>query len=173
MSIKQIYQKLLNSGFITEQLIITCFCIKHELNVNLNQDHVVWLSLNGFLTRVNNKLCLTTGFYDNENIEQFETPVITDEEVQEFRSLFKGIRVGSMGSKDAVKSNLINFLVMYPNYSFKDIVLKTELHLNTQDIKFIPNADNFILKIKDGKQTSRLALVMEEETNNTIFNIIN
>lgn len=80
-----------------------------------------------------------------------------------YRKLFKGIRIGSMGNKETCHSNMIRWLVNNNEYIFDDVLLAVNYYIQNTDRQYISKADNFIYAddIK-GKEFSRLTMVLED-----------
>lgn len=83
--------------------------------------------------------------------------------VDQYRALFKGIRVRSMGDRSTVEDNLVRWLSLHPNYTLGDIIHIVSEYLSKADRTYIPNADNFIFSVdRNGKEISTLSAVVEE-----------
>ncbi len=82
--------------------------------------------------------------------------------IDEFRVLFRGIRVRSMGDRKTVEENMIRWLTLNPDISFDDVINITAEYLSNADRTYIPSADNFIFSIKNGKEVSTLSAIVEE-----------
>lgn len=167
---KQLNQNLKNifreSGFIVDQLILTCLIIRHDLNLQINTDHLVWLSSKGHLTKRQGKLVLLIPIYQDDLSEQENlSNGISDIDVDKFRKLFKGIRLGSMGNKNTVKEYLERFVIEY-NISMEQILDTVENYIGMSDQRYIHNADNFIYCFKNNKEVSPLAMLLEEGEQN-------
>lgn len=90
-------------------------------------------------------------------------PVISDDFVTTYRSLFKGLKSGSMGYAKAVKIKLNRF--MLENEVTEEEILKaTRAYLNSlENYRYLQQADYFIFK-KDaaGAESSKLAAFIDE-----------
>ena len=92
-----------------------------------------------------------------------------DEFIEEYRSLWKGLKVGSMGSPNACKEKMLRWMGENPNYSKEDILKAAKIYINSlNNYQYLQAAHYFIYK-KDGKEEdSRLsAFVEEKEVDNT------
>lgn len=85
-----------------------------------------------------------------------------DRRVDEYRSLFKGIRAGSIGTKNNIKMLLQSWFNNNKEYDFNDVLSATRFYIETEDPKYVSNADNFISTIKNGKHISKLLMVLED-----------
>lgn len=88
--------------------------------------------------------------------------------IDEYRELFKGKKIGSMGSRSACIVKMDRFLSQYP-YTKAVVISATERYINSQreqGYKFLQRADYFIFKNEDmdGSKIlgSRLATFCEE-----------
>ena len=92
-----------------------------------------------------------------------------DEFIEEYRSLWKGLKVGSMGSPMACKEKMLRWMGENPNYSKEDILKAARIYINSlNNYQYLQAAHYFIYK-KDGKEEdSRLsAFIEEKEVDNT------
>ena len=161
-------QRLSNSGFNTESLILTLLQIYHNINTTLNLDHLMYLDKAGLVCRdKTGKVVLTFSIYQDEEEPQVvsRSDMLTDvmEKYQEYRQLFKGIRTGGMGDKQTVIDNLIRFC-RDENQPMEHIIRVTREYLERTDYPF--NADNFIYSQKNGKEVSPLRTAIEEQEEN-------
>ena len=108
----------------------------------------------------------------NEN-EEKEESTETEPIYEQFRKLFKGIKVGSMGDPTAVRDKFLRFQRQYPQYDAETILEKTKQYINhknqNNDARFIPQADYFIFKqdnVKGGSEKSTLLSIIEEDFSN-------
>lgn len=115
-----------------------------------------------------NKIINLTGLYEGEIVDIPETDMSIETEIKdridEYRQLFKGIRPGSIGDKQAVIRAMTQFCIQN-GVSF-DIVLEAvkQYKDSVDGTRFVLNADNFISKIdKDGNEVSMLKLIIEEQ----------
>lgn len=92
-----------------------------------------------------------------------------DEFIEEYRSLWKGLKVGSMGSPMACKEKMLRWMGENPNYTKEDILKAAKIYINSlNNYQYLQAAHYFIYK-KDGKEEdSRLsAFIEEKEVDNT------
>jgi hypothetical protein len=92
-----------------------------------------------------------------------------DEFIEEYRNLWKGLKVGSMGSPNACKEKMERWMKENPNYSKEDILKAAKIYINSlNNYQYLQAAHYFIYK-KDGKEEdSRLsAFIEEKEVDNT------
>ena len=92
-----------------------------------------------------------------------------DEFIEEYRNLWKGLKVGSMGSPMACKEKMLRWMGENPNYTKEDILKAARIYINSlNNYQYLQAAHYFIYK-KDGKEEdSRLsAFVEEKEVDNT------
>lgn len=92
-----------------------------------------------------------------------------DEFIEEYRNLWKGLKVGSMGSPGACKEKMLRWMGENPNYSKEDILKAAKIYINSlNNYQYLQAAHYFIYK-KDGKEEdSRLsAFIEEKEVDNT------
>lgn len=110
--------------------------------------------------------------YKQKKINKKSTRVIEndlDQFIYDYRQLWKGLKVGSMGSENSCKDKMIRWMKENPRYSKQDILKSARIYLKSvDDYKYLQAADYFIFK-KDGKEeSSRLsAFIDETEQNNT------
>lgn len=92
-----------------------------------------------------------------------------DEFIEEYRNLWKGLKVGSMGSPLACKEKMLRWMGENPNYTKEDILKAAKIYINSlNNYQYLQAAHYFIYK-KDGKEEdSRLsAFIEEKEVDNT------
>ena len=96
-----------------------------------------------------------------------------DEFIEEYRSLWKGLKVGSMGSPNACKEKMLRWMGENPNYTKEDILKAARIYINSlNNYQYLQAAHYFIYK-KDGKEEdSRLsAFIEEKEVDNTDWTV--
>lgn len=76
---------------------------------------------------------------------------------QEYRDLFKGLKPGAEGDKQAVIRNLIKF-IKGEKYTFDEILKYTQEYIDSKfgELKYIRQADYFLYKTINGTKTSTL-----------------
>ena len=96
-----------------------------------------------------------------------------DEFIEEYRSLWKGLKSGAMGSPNACKEKMLRWMGENPNYTKEDILKAAKIYINSlNNYQYLQAAHYFIYK-KDGKEEdSRLsAFVEEKEVDNTDWTV--
>lgn len=115
---------------------------------------------------IRQKFILLVPFYiydEGEKITLEATYRTIDERIDEYRSLFKGVRVGNMGNKRNCIDMMNKFMIDHPNVSFDTIVGATIYYVENTDYNYIMGAENFIYKTDDnGRLVSKLETVVEE-----------
>ena len=183
---------ILDLNFLKEQDITPEeFLLLIGLNNNLNIEHSKsWftsLEQKGFIKRnlseviLREKSKLLLDFlsiesnysnYKEKKIIKKSNRVINegfDEFIEEYRNLWKGLKVGSMGSPMACKEKMPRWMKENPNYSKEDILKAAKIYINSlNNYQYLQAAHYFIYK-KDGKEEdSRLsAFINEKEVDNT------
>ena len=110
--------------------------------------------------------------YKSKKVVKKSTRTISegfDEFIEEYRNLWKGLKVGSMGSPSACKEKMERWMKENPNYSKEDILKAAKIYINSlNNYQYLQAAHYFIYK-KDGKEEdSRLsAFIEEKEVDNT------
>ena len=92
-----------------------------------------------------------------------------DEFIEEYRNLWKGLKVGSLGSYKTCYDKMKRWMSENPNYSKEDILKAARIYINSlNNYQYLQAAHYFIYK-KDGKEEdSRLsAFIEEKEVDNT------
>ena len=100
----------------------------------------------------------------NEGFDQF---------IEEYRNLWKGLKVGSMGSPMACKEKMLRWMGENPQYSKEDILKAARIYIKSvNNYQYLQAAHYFIYK-KDGKEEdSRLsAFIEEKEVDNTDWTV--
>lgn len=84
---------------------------------------------------------------------------------EEYRSLWKGLKIGSMGSHDSCYDKLSRWFFSNPSYSKDDVLNAAKVYIDSLDnYQYLQQADYFIYK-KDGKhETSRLSNFIDESS---------
>ena len=175
IDIKELRELFKQSGFHPDDLILTCLALFHGLTVTFPDGHLMWLSQSGFLQRTKSgKLELLIKLYENEEVaESTEQPIKIEitQRINEYRNLFKGIRQTSKGNKQTVIRNMEDWMCEHPDVSFDTIVEATKLFIDTSPEKqYIPNADNFIITIRNGQPYSLLEMCVEDFNEEKIDN---
>lgn len=86
-----------------------------------------------------------------------------DEFVKEYRNLWKGLKIGSMGSHNTCFDKLSRWFSENPSYTKDDVLNAAKLYIKSLDnYQYLQQADYFIYK-KDGKEeSSRLSSFIDE-----------
>jgi hypothetical protein len=94
---------------------------------------------------------------------------LTNEFINTYRQLWKGLKLGSMGSESACKAKLTRWMLENPSYTSNDILKAAKIYIDSLvDYRFLQTADYFIFK-KDGKEeSSRLSAFIDEIDNEEI-----
>lgn len=101
----------------------------------------------------------------NSEIDQF---------IEEYRNLWKGLKVGSMGSPLACKEKMIRWMKENPSYSKENILKAARIYIKSvNDYQYLQAAHYFIYKKDNGKEEdSRLsAFINETEPDNTDWTV--
>lgn len=95
----------------------------------------------------------------NEGFEEFIT---------EYRNLWKGLKVGSMGSHNSCSDKLSRWLKENPQYSKEDVLKAAKIYINSLDnYQYLQQADYFVYKKDTYGESSRLSSFIDEtEVNN-------
>ncbi len=151
------------------EILLYLLSLRHNLNYKLSEEGFRFLQKENLikLDLVTGKIVSTTGLYEGEEFvfEEVDTSIEKQirERIDEYRSLFKGVRSGSIGQKQKVIDLLIDFC--HSNQKTFDEVLEvTKVYMSYTDFNLISNADNFISKIDHtGKEVSLLTMAFEEQ----------
>jgi|TARA_R110000782_G_scaffold126006_2_gene217619 hypothetical protein len=83
--------------------------------------------------------------------------------VKEYRTLWKGLKPGSMGSEGTCTDKLIKWMKLNPSYSKEDIIKAAKIYLKTVDnYQYLQQADYFIFKKDAFGESSRLSSFIDE-----------
>ncbi|MCA9750531.1 MAG: hypothetical protein KC414_15580 [Romboutsia sp.] len=127
-----------------EAALLYLFAIEHELDISK--------------IKISKADILRIGVSDN----------ITEEvqlRYQEYRDLFKGLKPGAEGDKQAVIRNLIRF-IKSEKYTFDEILQYTKEYIDSKfgELKYIRQADYFLYKVINGTKTSTLKEFINNST---------
>lgn len=91
-----------------------------------------------------------------------------------YRSVFKGLKPGSMGDPHACRSKLTRFMLNHPDSNIDDIIKAARLYIKSLggDYRYLQRADYFIYKRIGKTEESRLASFLEEVSNEDIGEIM-
>lgn len=153
---------------VSDTLMYLLAC-KHELKHRCSEETFQFLSESKFirLNLLNNKIEVLIGLYEGEEIHlpdiDLSVEQVVRERIDEYRSMFKGIRTGSIGEKQKVINMLTQFCLQN-NKTFDDVLLVTKVYMQYTDTQMISNADNFISKIdRNGDEISLMKMAFEEQ----------
>ncbi len=95
--------------------------------------------------------------------------ILVENNINSYRSLFKPLKRGAMGSPEGCKTKLTRWLTNNPIYTFEDIINATKLYIKEfeGDYRYLQQADYFIYKKEGVDEQSRLSTYVEELSNNT------
>lgn len=140
------------------------------LDVTTSEEIYYFLSKNKYIQRDFNqggKIVCTIGLYKDEDDIELGTDTIdlVRSRIEEYRSLFKGLRVGAMGNKQQCIDNLARFCTIH-NKTFDEILEVTRYYLTNN--QYPANADNYIFHTDpiSGKEKSRMEVSFDEFTDN-------
>ncbi len=86
-----------------------------------------------------------------------------DELVDNIRDKFKGLKVGSMGDRKALKEKLTRWRIENPSITAKEILEAVDTYIESQsNLNYIQRADYFIYKKIGGVESSRLSIYIDE-----------
>lgn len=87
--------------------------------------------------------------------------------IREYRELWKGKKLGSMGSENACKEKLTKWMNENPQYSFEQIMKAAKMYISSVDnLNYLQRADYFISK-KDGIVENSTLSAFIDESNDT------
>jgi len=84
--------------------------------------------------------------------------------ISQYRGLFKGKKVGAMGSSDSCAKNMAEFMKTYPNYSKEHILKATEAYIKScanSNYTYLQQADYFIFKAQDHTKAGRMSRLLQ------------
>lgn len=157
-----IYVNLANKGYIRilkelkEGEFIDKFYLRQPAKNIINN------LLNGYSTEENPKTQMSTR----------KLNAIIEENVDNFRDVWKGLKPGSMGSRDNCKTKLTRWFRNNPDKSFDDVVKAAKIYIRSLNgnYKYLQRADYFIYKKIGAEEGSRLDAFIEEVDNFTSTN---
>ena len=188
---------ILDLNFLKEQnLSVVEFIVLLQLNgieTNLTFDDIVLNELQDkqFIKLINNEtilrekgkllvnfLSIESNYsnYKEKKIIKKSNRIINegfDEFIEEYRNLWKGLKVGSMGSPMACKEKMLRWMGENPNYSKEDILKAARIYINSlNNYQYLQAAHYFIYKKNGKEEDSRLsAFVEEKEVDNTDWTV--
>ena len=160
---------IISKGQDENDCLMYLLACKHGLKYRVKEETFEFLVDSKLikLDLTNNKIIPITGIYEGELIEipefDMSIEVVIKERVDEYRSMFKGIRSGSIGEKQKVIQLLVRFC-LENNKTFDDVLIVTKVYMDYTDSGVTSNADNFIYKVdKSGLEVSLLKIACEEQ----------
>jgi len=159
-----------SKGQNADECILYLLACRHGLKYRCSEETFQFLDKEKMikLNFMTNTIIPLVGIYDGEVVElnvDYEAVIEQEvrERIDEYRSMFKGIRSGSIGEKQKVITMLTQFCIQNQK-SFDDVLLVTKAYMSYTDFKVISNADNFISKLdKEGNEISLLKIAFEEQ----------
>ena len=88
--------------------------------------------------------------------------------IPEYRGIWKGLQLGSMGSAKACKEKLARWMEENPEYTFDQILEAAKLYIESLrgDYRYLQRADYFIYKQENNREeSSRLSAFIDEVDN--------
>jgi hypothetical protein len=84
--------------------------------------------------------------------------------IEEFRSLWKGLKPGSMGSTNGCREKMIRWMKENPQYNREDILRASRVYIQSLDnYQYLQQADYFIYKKDARGESSRLSAFIDEK----------
>ena len=152
------------------ECLLYLFSCRHDLKSRCSEETFQFLEKYKLikLDLISNKIIPLVGIYEGEIINLPEVDLSIEQEIRdridEYRSMFKGVRTGSIGVKSKVTDLMIQFCLRN-NKTFDEVLLATKVYMQYTDFKLISNADNFISKLdKDNNEISLLLMALEEQS---------
>lgn len=152
-----------------DETVIFLVACKLNLNTSVDDDIFGTLAAAKIIEKdyIKNRIIVTIPIFEDDtgeiptNVDSLRSEIKS--RIDEFRILFKGIRLKSMGDKNDVTEKMIRWLVHNPDVTFDDVLNIVIGYLGNADKTYIPNADNFIYSInKFGEEVSTLSAIVEE-----------
>lgn len=157
-----------------DQIFLFLTNLRHDLsyNHNVSPKNLFKLIEDGVIDKdyITSSFTLLVPYYDQDVGNHIKTTSYTTvvnevtDHIDEYRNLFKGIRLGSMGNREQCINRMVDFILNH-NTSLEEIIRATMYYLERENPEFIMNADNFISNTKG----SKLAIVMEDLPKNRLL----
>lgn len=113
-----------------------------------------FISIEGLDSIKNKKIVKRSNRSINEGLDVF---------IPKYRSLWKGLKPGSMGSESGCRDKLIKWMIENPKYSLEDILKASEIYIRSvENLQFLQAADYFIYKKDANGVSSRLSAFIDE-----------
>jgi len=147
-----------------EKAFTFLYCIVNNLEYQISDEMFISLIKNKIIEKdiLTGNLIILIDIFNQTNDNVSTLNILTDIEthIQEYRKLFSSIRTLAIGDKNTVKNNLLNF-IKKNNVTMLQIIEATRDYIQNNEPKYIPNADNFIYSIRNGKEISYLEIALE------------
>jgi len=187
MTISQI-KKLLSKSLIKDKdaAILLIYAIENNINPacvliteqdiqQLSKDKVIIIDSKG------NPKVNYSELTKEQEIKNKEIYDYVNNNIDKYRSIWKGLFTGSMGTPSACTDKITAWLIHNSQYNFEDVLTAAEYWVENKaqeldNPNLIGQADYFIYKKVDGVQTSRLSSIIEEaleEKNSSFDSLIN
>ena len=152
-----------------DQCLLYLLACKHGLQCTISEEEFKFLADNKYIQRniLENKIICLLGLYEGEDDVKVDVDlgVIHDitSRIDEYRKKFKfpSVRQGMMGDKNTCIENMIRFCTEN-KVTFDDVLLVTDVFIQYTETRYLPNADNFIYSLQNGKEISKLKIAFEE-----------
>lgn len=103
--------------------------------------------------------------------ERFVSKTV-EENIDAYRELFRGLKVGSMGSLASCKEKLTRWMKENPDVTIERILKATQIYIGSVDnMKYLKRADYFIYKVEEDKtEVSTLSSIIDEVVEGKLTN---
>lgn len=141
----------------------------YNLEVLIAQEYLKYTGENFRLAIFNNELDIldfillekATKLFINDKVTEAIHEV--DQWIGDYRNLFKGIKIGSMGDPNACLKKMKLFLKVNPKYTKEQIFEATKAYIKNTEPRYTMQADYFISKTGNDKiATSKLLSWLEQ-----------
>lgn len=149
-----------------EQVFCLLTTLRHpefKLGYILSPSTLFKLIEDGIISKdyITSRYSLMVSYYEDDfnTITPQYSSVVKDikDHIDDYRSLFKGFRVGSMGNKQECTNKMVDFILNH-NTTLEEVIEATMYYLERENPEYVMNADNFI----SNEKGSKLAIVLEE-----------
>jgi len=154
------------------EVLLYLLARRHDLDVRCSEEVFQFMERNKLiqLNLLTNKIIPLVGVYEGDVVELPDIDLSVEQEIRdrvnEYRSLFAGVRTGSIGVKQKVIELLVQFCLQN-QVSFDKVLEATKIYMSYTDFHLVSNADNFISKLdKSGQEISLLKMAIEEQDMN-------
>lgn len=153
-------------------LFLTKLALNIDIDFPIEETVINKLTRDNIIERdyINNKFILKVSFFENGeliegNLKTFDKITSVEKEVSiridEYRTLFKGFRIGNMGNRKTCINYMIRF-ILQNDYTFDEILQATHYYINHTEMKYITSAENFIYRTTNNGEESKLYTILEE-----------